>query len=1068
MKNASPFGLRAACAAIGLATATAFAAEDIDIFAAGAGTVPKPNVLLLLDNSSNWSATLGPNACFDPKLDTKFHAEVCALRTVVGQMTDRVRLGLAMFTETGTNGGYMRFAIRDMTEQNKKALIEQVNGFIQNGAGTDSSGSNQPYGKAMFEIFKYFGGFTNPANAQTDIAGSPISQTAFGPRAYAGWGTDSGSDTGAIRRDHGVNNQAANRAARFYGADANYAFDNSADNIYNFDKAIVDNCAKNFLIVVSNGNPGTGGDSGFDTILDALGPTTKAIMAGTKEVHASKFDEMAKYLYQTDVSPLVGQQKVITYTIAVYQPQKVTLDANGNVISEVVLNTDQEMIKLMKSAAAAGGGKYFAARNAQDVVNALLKILNEVQAVNSVFVSASLPVSVNTQGTFLNQVYMGMFRPDATANPRWMGNLKQYKFVLDNDTGSLYLADSNLNRAVNPATGFISPAADSFWTHASTYWANNPTGTPASASDKPDGEVVEKGGAAQSMRQEYDLSQDARRVFTCPSTGCTAGALTHEFNEANISGGAYQAALSPVSATPLSATELTSLVRWIRGEDNAVLDPRTTLPENWISAEGGPGLPVTVRPSVHGDVLHSRPVVLNFASLGPYVFYGANDGMLRAVKGGQATSDGHEAWSFVAPEFYSKFKRIRDASPQLLTPSTLPGITPAPQPKDYFFDGPIGSYQDATRAWIFVAARRGGRVLYAFDVSDPVNPKFMWKKTGTDLPELGQTWSEPKAIKVKASTDPLLIFGAGYDPGEDQVPPVNNGVGRGIYVLNARTGAMLRFMQSASNGGGVLHSVPSDVAVVDVDGDTYADRAYVGDTGGNVWRLDIDALAVGDWKLFKLANLAEAGVARKFFYQPDIVLSKDFHTVLIGTGDREKPLMTTSADRFYGLRDFKLGTDATGMVALTPSDLVLGTTTIDATVKGWYIALEAGEKVVNSPLTIAGVTYFSTNKPQPPAPMLCSANLGRARSYGLDFVSGTAGLDRDGNGTKDVNDMYTDLVGGGLPPSPVGGIVQLDDGRLVGFIIGGGDSTSPIEAGRIRVDIPKTRQKIYWNTKSDK
>ncbi|MCM2328002.1 MAG: PilC/PilY family type IV pilus protein [Lysobacter sp.] len=1075
MKNSPRFGFRAACAALGLATATAtvFAAEDIDIFAAGAGTVPKPNLMILLDNSSNWSATLGPNDCFDPKTDTtKFHAEICALQKVVPTLNEKVRLGLMMFTEGGASGAYVRAGIRDMNDQNKTAFTKLVSEIKQLGAGSDNAGSSQPYGKAMFEAFKYFGGYTNQANAQTDLPASPVSNTGFGPAAFAGWGTDSGSDTGAARRDHGVNNAAANRAMRYYGADNIYAFDNSSDREYNYNNAILDACAKNFLIVISNGNPSPlGGDSSgtsINSIVSTLGVTPSAIMGGGVEVHSSKFDEMARFLYTTDVSPRVGQQKVITYTIAVYQPQKVTLDANGNVIDEVVLNTDREMIKLMKSAASAGGGKYFAARNAQDVINAILKILNEVQAVNSVFVSASLPVSVNTQGTFLNQVYMGMFRPDGTGNPRWMGNLKQYKFVLDPDTSFLYLADSNNNRAVNPATGFISPAADSFWTHASTYWALNPSGSPLSGSDKPDGEIVEKGGAAQSVRQEFAISQDSRRMYTCPSTGCTAGALSYEFSESNISGGAYQAALSPNPAAPIAAGELLSLVRWIRGEDNVNADPRTTLPENWTSAEGGPGLPVTVRPSAHGDVLHSRPVVLNFGALGPYVFYGANDGTLRAVKGGQATGDGHEVWSFVAPEFYGKFKRLRDASPQLLTPSTIPGITPPPTPKDYFFDGPIGSFQDATRAWIFVSARRGGRVLYAFDVTDPTSPKFMWKKTGTDLPNLGQTWSEPKSIKVKASADPLLIFGAGYDPGEDQIPPVNNGVGRGIYVLNARTGAELRFLQSSSNGGGVLHSIPSDVAVADVDGDTFADRAYVGDTGGNVWRLDIDALSVGDWKLFKLAALAEAGVSRKFFYQPDIVLSKDFHSVLIGTGDREKPLMTTSSDRFYGLRDFKLGTDATGMVPLTPSDLVVGTTTIDATVKGWYIALEIGEKVVNSPLTIAGVTYFSTNKPQPPALGTCSANLGRARSYGLDFVSGTAGLDRDGNGTKDVNDVYVDLVGGGLPPSPVGGIVQLDDGRLVGFIIGGGESTSPIEAGRIRVDIPKTRQKVYWNTKSDK
>lgn len=1060
MKKSRPDRLSAVlAAALALAIPPALGGEDIDIFAAGAGVTPRPNVMIVLDNSSNWSATLGPNACFPAKDNTKFHAEVCALRTVVAQLNDRIRLGLTMFAETGgTNGGYVRYGIRDMIATNKQAYIDLVNNLVQLGSGTDNSGSNQPYGKTMFEVFKYFGGYTNPANALTDLPGTPVGTEGFGPAAFAGWSTDAGGSISAKRRDHGTNNAAENRAARFYNADNNYAFQNSSSREYEYNKAIVDGCAKNFVIVISNGDPGTGGDSGspsIDTIMNTIGVTTTAISSGGTEVHASKFDEMAKFLYQTDVSPRLGQQKVITYTIAVYQPQP-----NGSIST-----TDQAMIRLMKSAAAAGGGKYFAATNAQEVVNALLKILNEVQAVNSVFVSASLPVSVNTQGTFLNQVYMGMFRPDETANPRWMGNLKQYKFVLDPDTGNLSLSDANALRAVNPATGFISPSAQSFWTRDSAYWANGPTGTPPSPNDNPDGEVVEKGGAAQKLRTALDTSQAARRVYTCPATGCTAGALTYGFNETNITGAAYQAAFNPPPATPVSAAELTALVRWIRGQDNFSGDPAVA---GWTSAEGGPGLPTTVRPSVHGDVLHSRPVVLNYPSIGPYVFYGANDGTLRGVKGGQATTDGDESWAFVAPEFYSKFKRLRDASPQLLTPATLPGITPAPLPKGYFFDGPIGSYQDSTKAWIFVAARRGGRVIYAFDVTDPTNPLFMWKKTSTDLPNLGQTWSEPKAIKVKGSADPVLIFGAGYDPGEDQVPAVNNGVGRGIYLLNARTGVLLRFLQTATNTGSIVNPVPSDVAVSDVDGDTFIDRAYVGDAGGNVWRVDLDGAAPADWKLFKFASVTTAGVTRKFFFQPDVVISRDFHTVVIGSGDREKPLDTTSVDRFFGLRDTFVGKDATGMVPIVPGDIVAASTSLAPTVRGWYIAMEVGEKVVNSPLTIAGVTYFSTNKPVPPAVGSCSANLGRARTYALDFVTGTAGLDRDGNGVKDANDLFVNLVGGGLPPSPVGGIVQLDDGRLVGFIIGGGDSSSPIEAGRIRVDIPKTRQKVYWNTKSDK
>ncbi len=144
----------------------------------------------------------------------------------------------------------------------------------------------------------------------------------------------------------------------------------------------------------------------------------------------------------------------------------------------------------------------------------LLEIFNKIQAVNSVFASASLPVSVNARGTYLNQVYMGMFRPDADANPRWRGNLKQYQFGLD-ELGTVQLVDSNGAPAVNSSTGFISPNAVSFWTTPSSFWAKQLLGTPPSASDSADGEVVEKGAAAEQLRIVYATGQDQRNVLTC-------------------------------------------------------------------------------------------------------------------------------------------------------------------------------------------------------------------------------------------------------------------------------------------------------------------------------------------------------------------------------------------------------------------------------------------------------------------------------------------------------------------------------------------------------------------------
>ncbi len=1050
LRRATVRALAAACA---LSCAGVATADDIDIFT-GNNSTSKPNVLIVIDSSSNWSSTLGPNPCNtgNTATTTKFGAEICALTTAIAGLGSNVRIGLMMFAETGTNGGYVRFGMRDMTTQNKNALTNMLKSFVQQGSGTDNSGSNQPYGKTMYEVFKYFGGFTSPAHATDDTAGSPTDAQHFGTTALSGGNTN---NTGSFRRDYPNNNTPSNRAASGYNADNNNAY--SANNSDTYVTPINDGCAKNFVIFISNGNPGTGGDSGSPATAAQLltnvgGNTTQITNAAGSVIHASLFDEYTRFLYQTDVSSQSGQQRVTTYTLAVYQPQ-----SNG-----LPSTSDQAMIDLMKSGATAGGGKPFIATSASDVANAINTVLNEVQAVNSVFVSASLPVSVNTQGTYLNQVYMGMFRPDASGSPRWLGNLKQYKIDQDS-TGALFLADSVDVAAVNPATGFTSPGAKSFWSAASTFWTNSQSGTPLSASDLPDGEVVEKGGAAEQLRTTLATSQSGRKVYTCPSTGCAAGLLSAQlaFNTTNIAGASYQTQFGVLTASALS-----DLVNWIIGTDNVNGTPSGT--GGWTSAELGPGWTTTVRPSIHGDVLHSRPVVLNYPSgVGPYIFYGANDGTLRGTKGGRLATDGNESWSFVAPEFFGKFNRLRTQVPELMLPGTSASIVPTPLPKDYFFDGSLGSYQstDLATEYIYATARRGGRLMYAFDVSSPTAPKFMWKKTNTDLAELGQTWSEPIAFKVKAQTNPVIMFSAGYDNvAEDSSPAGVTTMGRGIYVLDAVTGALVRFFQAAANGGSISSSVPSDVSVLDIDGDTFADRAYVGDMGGNVWRMDIDNADPAQWKLFKLAALGP----RKFFFRPDVIVSKNFALVLVGSGDREKPLDTTSADNFYMLKDTFTGKDATGMVAIVASDLVTAGTPVNAA-KGWYLALAAGEKVINAPLSIAGTTFFSTNQPSAAAGSVgvCSVNLGVARAYAVNFLTGTAALDRNNDGTKNASDLAVVLTGGGLPPSPVGGVVELDNGKKVDFIIGSGAGGSPITPTIPPRSVPSVRKKVYWNTQND-
>ncbi|MGH6637568.1 MAG: pilus assembly protein, partial [Polaromonas sp.] len=260
-------------------------------------------------------------------------------------------------------------------------------------------------------------------------------------------------------------------------------------------------------------------------------------------------------------------------------------------------------------------------------------------------------------------------------------------------------------------------------------------------------------------------------------------------------------------------------------------------------------------------------------------------------------------------------------------------------------------------------------------------------------------------------------------------------------------------------------SVPSDVSLIDADFDGYVDRAYAVDVGGNVYRIDLEkttgsttSSAVADWGIYKLAALTGSGT-RKFFYPPDVVLTPNFAAILLGSGDREKPLATTSTDAFFTLKDVRTikGTPST-FTAITASDLgAVGTAESQAA--GCYIPMStSGEKIVNAPVSVGGITYFSTNRPSAPAANSCSANLGVAKVYSAPLFCGAA--------TSQI------LTGGGLPPSPVTGVVSVSYispltgqtvSKQVPFIIGAPNSKgSGIEGSKVTPIISPVRKRRYW------
>lgn len=1527
-------------------------AEDIDLYSAGGGSSAIPNVLIVFDNAANFSSNAAGSSCVIDGVATALSGTVggieqCAFYNVINALPVDARgnavvnIGMMVYNANnirdinnencgGSDGGCLVVPLRAMKGADKSQLLAWIKTWRTSGGAGDGyiKSSGEATASTMQEAWAYYAG-------QTGLSG----------RSYAGVQPSTG-------------------------------------------------CQQNFVIFIGNsysssGTPGDGGSASPASALNtAPGVTADQKVLITKKystvcgtytfptsAHESKgfyADEWARYMRQTDIYGTVdGSQNITTYTIGL-----------------VGSSCQAEYAATLNSMADVGGGKYFATNDYNSIVNALLKILNEVQAVNSVFSSSSLPISTNTQGTYENKIFMGMFRPDGSGNPRWLGNLKQYQFILDSGSGELKLGDSLGQAAISSTqTGFISPNAVSFWTCGGNpsvracspvadptvgFWANNPQSA-GKGFDLPDGELVEKGGAAQVLRlanlnndytaaagtasnprklythcptgascQEqlahsanafstsntnitaamfgasstvrvssivrtgtnalvttttahgfdgttpvtiqgakdsaYNVTQNvtinsstsftisglpdypttpaqgayiagypnaaaqsvatitrttstgtninsetatvtttaahgfstgnnvqiagatpgdysgvknsitvlnstqftfpvtiyptspatatfqaviqpySRTIATIAKSGSTATAtttsahgfhvgqsvtmsgtgdsgcnttktitavstaLTYSFaasgcgtttggtvvpstspvtitsltrtgtassatatatvatanafangDKLNITGTSVPTAQSaylangqtisctspcttftyPITATPLESasgtmtvalasgtpiniaagqltrngttakvsgvansfisgdtieisstgttfpnenaylgtgqwvitcpaagcsTEFTfgpvtltptspaetangtlyitaysgstppakdPLINWVRGEDSTGDELSLCPPGATAGSDNCPNPKVTVRPSIHGDVLHSRPAVINYGgTTGVVVFYGSNDGVFRAVNGNQVNPGGSsmpvpgsELWGFIPKEFFSKLPRLQTNTPELLLPTTPAGISPAPMAKDYFIDGMVGVYQvlntsgTTNKAYVYLSMRRGGRLLYALDVTTPTNPKFLWKidptgltnatdgyisTTETDYAELGQTWSMPKVAMVEGYANPVLIFGAGYDTAQDAEPPTGDTMGRGIFILDATTGALVwRATPGAANlcSGtatratcevlGMNYSIAADITLVDRDRNGKIDRLYAADLGGNVWRVDLNRAVVSpatnspaNWRVTQLAALgcatgacASGVTPRKFFYPVDIVSGVGYDAVMAGAGDREHPLYTSGSyyvqNEVYMLRDLKTGADSSGATLITRDKLfnrtcssscptyTVSALAIDGVTtpnKGYFVTLLTGEKVVNAPTTVAGYTYFGTNQATAPSAGSCS-NLGNARGYYLSPTDGDYG--------------FTLYSGGGLPPTTVAGLVNIvttsngvETTVTVPFIIGGGggagnnnctgaDCKSAFGGGKPPISVPTSRTRTYWYREVD-
>ena len=790
-------------------------------------------------------------------------------------------------------------------------------------------------------------------------------------------------------------------------------------------------CQKNYIVYLTDGLPTQ--DNQADTLITSL-PNEATVGGSCDNTSLSPYNgldalgipfpggwgpgptagkcmtALARYMFNTDLnttSAMPGQQNVSLSAIGF-----------GN---DPALAT---AFSWLNRAAVAGGGRAYSANDLTSLEGVLTKIVGGILQDSTSFNAPTVPVNAFNRSANLNDLYFSVFQP--SLNYHWPGNVKRYEYA----NGAI--VDANGASAVDPSTGFFKNSAQSVWSVA------------------PDGAKVSSGGAAKQIPSWDPTSTPSRKVYTY--IGANPGAGVDLSSSAGYSVVTTNPALTNVAiGLPAAATaaQHDAVINFTRGEDLTDSDADGIINENRFAM---------------GDPMHGQPGVVVYGGTtttpdltDAAVFADENDGMLHAID----ARTGVELWSFVPQDLLVNMAPQYANATQSAKHYALDGDVVVLK-RDVNSDGVVTA-ASGDRVIVYFGQGRGGSNYYALDVTNKNAPQFLWTLTPTQLTGVGQAWSSPQITRVNVSGATqnaqklVLIFAGGYDPAEEGTayvdPAVHSSIGNHVYMIDAYSGNLLWSAGPGTSTTDILkltrmdHSIPGNITVIDLNSDGYADRMYLGDTAGQLWRFDI---ANGN----TAANLVAGGViaslgthddgshtaaaTRRFYAAPDVsaVAQKGispFLNIAIGSGYRGHPLDTTAQERFYSVRDYVPYTPLTqaqynSYAVIHDADLVDVTTTVAAVMPlgspGWKLRLvqAPGEKSLSSSVTLGGTVYFPTYSPPSAGGAVdaCTPGLGVNRAYAVSVFNAAPTNNLDNNTAQvnsDVSDRFTQLQQSGIAPT---------------------------------------------------
>ncbi|PID48932.1 MAG: hypothetical protein CR991_09355 [Proteobacteria bacterium] len=312
--------------------------------------------------------------------------------------------------------------------------------------------------------------------------------------------------------------------------------------------------------------------------------------------------------------------------------------------------------------------------------------------------------------------------------------------------------------------------------------------------------------------------------------------------------------------------------------------------------------------TVLGDIVHSQAIMAskpnpdqfrNYSFSGssaypafakaqinrPSVLYvGANDGMLHGFN----AQDGKEIYAFIPNE------AIRNGLKKTSHPAYR---------HKYFVDGELtiaDAYLNGQWKTILVGTMgRGGKSIFALDITAPDNIKFLWEKTANDIPEMGYILSKP----IITQTDDgkwKVAFGNG----------VNSKTGYAQLILIDLANQNVEKINTNIGGNNGLNGITAwsntNNAITDV--------FYAGDFKGNLWEI---ALNKSPRKIFQ-AKAPNSHQPQTILAAPLIGINPDNQALwaFFGTGQylSQIDLTDKSKQTWYGVKIQERRSDRDNMV----------------------------------------------------------------------------------------------------------------------------------------------------------